>query len=410
MAAGTGVAAGRPQPQTTVESAGGPFVRHSQPGRRAMYATSGTAFGGLVNNPMVAAPGYTRGYRVNVVGSGGTSTSTTALGIDYPFNFLSLVQLKDSFGTPLIVAPGFEALNLIQLFGGQYGTGINSNALAVGTTYTTTLGAGNVTFSSYLPLEFAKAYGVISSANASLLPTLQMNLSASAGSLNGYFTTAPGTVPTFAITVDQDFYWLPEGVSIEPPGLGTTCQWVYQPCNPTISSGGTLNVQAPRLGGYLSTIIAELRDANGVRTSLPTNTTQWNTSGVNSGWGPRVRVLVDGVPLIDSLPSTLLEDMAISWPGYNTQYGAVGGAAPSAGTAFTVPLGGVIALSRKNGLSQESLGLFDTGEAYLSTNPGTQVEFACAPWGGIMTGPATLNIIAGQVVPSGALIQGLPEV
>jgi hypothetical protein len=70
----------------------------------------------------------------------------------------------------------------------------------------------------------------------------------------------------------------------------------------------------------------------------------------------------------------------------------------------------VLAFSRKNGLSQESMGLFDTGETYLSTNPGTQLEFACAPWGGVGSAPATLNALCGQVVPSGALIQGLPEV
>jgi hypothetical protein len=71
---------------------------------------------------------------------------------------------------------------------------------------------------------------------------------------------------------------------------------------------------------------------------------------------------------------------------------------------------GVLAISRKNGLSQRGMGLFDTGETYLSTNPGTQIEFACAPWGGIGSAPMTLNAICGQVVPSGALIQGLPEV
>ena len=74
MANGSGVAAGRPQPQTTVEPPGGPFIRHSQPGRRAMYSVSSVAFGGLVNQPLVAAPGYTRGYRAWIQGSGGGRT------------------------------------------------------------------------------------------------------------------------------------------------------------------------------------------------------------------------------------------------------------------------------------------------------------------------------------------------
>ena len=405
---GSGVAAGRPQPQTTVEPPGGPFVRHSQPGRRAMYSQSGTAFGGLVNNPLVAAPGYTRGYRVLFQGTGGSAgTATANATADSPFDLMSLIQLKDSFGTPLIVAPGYEALNLLQMFGGQYGTDMNSNVLSIGGTYSpistgATSGTGNFTFSSYLPLEFAKAYGVISSANASLLPTLQFNLGAS----SAVYSTAPATAPTITLTVDQDFYWLPEGVSVEPPGLGTTCQWIYQPANPTIGSAASLNVQLPRLGGYLSTIIAELRDSAGARTANPAST----ASTTNSGWGTRVRMLVDGVPLVDSLLSTICEDMALTWPPYLCATGSLGGTAPAAGTTSIAGYGGVLAFSRKNGLSQQSLGLFDTGETYLSTNPGTQLEFACAPWGGVASAPATLNALCGQVVPSGALIQGLPEV
>jgi len=377
-----GVAAGRPQPQTTVEPAGGPFIRHSQPGRRSMYSVSGVAFGGLVANPMVAAPGYTRGYRIKVVGSGGNGTTVTG-GADAPGNVASLVQLKDSFGTPLIVAPGYEALQLIQLFGGQFGLDTSTDIKNLPSFSAIAASTGNFTFNTYLPLEFAKAYGVISSANASLLPTLQINVGTSAAF---YGTSVPGTVPTLAFTVDQDFYWLPEGVSVEPPGIGTTEQWIYQPANPTIGSAASLNVQLPRLGGYLSAIIAELRDSTGARTTVA-------NSDANGGWPARPRFIVDGVPLIDT--------------DITTWYGATAVAGPTAMNARPV---GVMALSRKTSLSQQGMGLFDTGESYLSTNPGTQVEFAGAPWGAIGNAPAVLNALCGQVVPSGALIQGLPEV
>jgi len=403
MTTPSGIAAGRPQPQTTVEQPGGPFIRHSIAGRRAMYVSSATAFSGLINNPLVAAPGYTRGFRVLTSAGSGSGVATVATTADSPFAVYSLIQLKDSFGTPLIVAPGYEGTNLIQLFSGQYGLEENSNPLNIGQTYSpVSTGAGssgNFVYSTYLPLEFAKAYGVISSANASLLPTLQFNL----GAASAVYTTAPTTNPTITTTVDQDFYWLPEGVSVEPPGLGTTCQWIYQPANPTIGSAGSLNVQLPRLGGFLTTIIGELRDSAGARTTTG--------SGSNGGWGSRIRFLVDGVPLVDSLLTTIYEDMSITWPGYGMQNNALGGTAPTTGSAGgIVQVGGVIAFSYKNGLSQQQFGLLDTGEAYLSTNPGTQLEFACAPWGGVASGPMTLNALCGQVVPSGALIQGLPEV
>jgi hypothetical protein len=384
----SGVAAGRPQPQTTVESAGGPFIRHSQSGRRAMYTQTGVAFGGLVANPLVAAPGYTRGYRLKIQATGGSGATVNA-SADAPGDICSLVQLKDSFGTPLIVAPGYEALQLLQLYGGQFGIGNTADITNLPTYSAVSATTGNFTVATDLPLEFAKAYGVISSANASLLPTLQFNVNSTA---NFYGTTAPATsTPTMSFFVEQDFYWLPEGVSVEPPGIGTTQQWIYQPANPTIGSAATVAVQLPRLGGYLSVVIAELRDSTSARLdAFPAA-------------GNRLRFLIDGVPILDTDITTLYDDIAIK-----TQVGA--GVNVSGTKVITRP-SGTIAISRKESLSQESMGLFDTGETFLSTNPGTQLEFAAAPWGAISANaPCTLNALCGQVVPSGALIQGLPEV
>jgi hypothetical protein len=300
------------------------------------------------------------------------------------------VQLKDSFGTPLIVGPGYETLQLLQLYGGQFGLDNNSNVMNLPTSSpvsTATGSAGNFTLSTYLPLEFAKAYGVISSANASLLPTLQFNVAAS----GSFFAGAPSLLPTLQFVVDQDFYWLPEGVSVEPPGIGTTQQWIYQPANPTIGSAATTQVQLPRLGGYLSTIIADLRDSNGFRVDAFPSA------------GNRLRFIVDGVPIIDTDVTSLYDDMAI-------QFGIGTGFNNNGTTNSNLRPSGTVAISRKQSLNQQSLGLFDTGETFLSTNPGTQIEFAAAPWGSVVTAPATLNAMVGQVVPSGALIQGLPEV
>src|SRR5215472_18906892 len=125
MAATTGQVApaqeaGRPQPQTTVEPPGGPFIRHSQPGRRQQYNTTGNAFGANITNPLVATPGYLRGIRVKVVGSGGTGGGATAAA-DAPWNIASLVTLRDAFGTPLVVGPGYEVFKLVPKYGGQLG-------------------------------------------------------------------------------------------------------------------------------------------------------------------------------------------------------------------------------------------------------------------------------------------------
>lgn len=386
----TGVAAGRPQPQTSIEPAGGPFVRHTQEGRRAMYSTP-AAFGGVVANPMVASPGYNRGYRVKVTsttaaGTGGV-IAATAGGLDAPYSLAQLVQLKDAFGTPILTGPGYEMLKLVPEFSGQFGTDETQDVQNLPSWTGITAASGAFSFSTYLPFEFAKAYGVISGANASLLPSLQMNLS----TLATLFSTPPTVSPTLAFQVDADFYWLPEGVAVEPPGIGTTCQWIYQPCNPTIASNGSVIVQLPRLGGYLTVIILELRDANGARVDA---------------FPARPRIYLDGVPLIDSDLATIVDDMAIQM----LVGGGAAGTQTTAGTPQTPRPTGVLAFSRKTGLAQRGFGLFDTGEEFLSTNPGTQIEISGMPWGTITNGPATLNAIVGQVVPSGAMIQGLPEV
>ena len=67
-------------------------------------------------------------------------------------------------------------------------------------------------------------------------------------------------------------------------------------------------------------------------------------------------------------------------------------------------------MSRKTSLNQVSLGLLDTGEALLSTNPGTLLEANFAPAGAGSGGTAaTMSVLIGQIVPTGAIIQGLPE-
>lgn len=376
-----GQEAGRPQPQTTVQNPGGPFIRHSQPGRRAQYVSTANTFGQLVTQPLVAVPGYIRAFRLFIQASGGVNGSVTvAAAADAPYNIASLITLRDAFGTPLIVGDGYSVFKLIPMFGQQFGLHAASDianlpsfsGVSVGGS-----GTGNFAFPAMLPLEFAKAYGVISGANASLLPNLQVQLNASAS----VYTTPPGTLPTTAVNVDADFYWLPEGVAVEPPGLGSTQQWVLQQANPTIPSASTTRVQIPRLGGYLTTIILILRGADGARVDA---------------FPSRLRIYVDGVPLVDSRLDTFTDDMQIQFAG-------------AAAAQWTRPTG-VLAWSRKLSLNQETNGLLDTGETWLSTNPGTLIEIEGAPWGTISSAPGTLSVMVGQVVPTGALIQGLPEI
>lgn len=390
--AASGTVAGRPQPQTTAEPAGGPFVRHAPDGRRAMYVDN-QAPGGFMGRPMVSSPGWNKGYRVQVVAAASTITtgalpSTGQGALDTPNNWAQLVQMKDAFGTQLLTGPGWDMTFLVQLLSGQFGIDLTRSIQNLPATSWTGVTATNNSFtaSTYLPFEFAKGYGVISGANAALLPVLQINMQPFSGMNSGALTVQGA----WSETVDSDFYWLPN-VSTDPPGIGTTCQWIYQPSNPTFGAAFSGLVQFPRLGGYLTVLGLDLRDSTGARVDA---------------WPTRPKLVVDGVPLVDSLLSTIYEDMAISMGIGATSNGTQ----TAAGTATSPRPAGVMAFSRKTSLAQRDFGLLDTGEIFLSTNPGTQIEMAGYPFGSGGTPPYTINAVIGQVVPSGALIQGLPEV
>lgn len=392
-----GTVAGRPQPQTTAEAAGGPFVRHAPDGRRAQYVAT-VGLNGLISNPTVSMPGYAKGYRIATTLTATNASTGPTITADFPDAFFQLVQMKDAFGTQLITGPGFVVMQEVNLYSGQFGTDdmrspVNSPQQTV---YSTANSASaTVTWSRYLSFEFAKAYGVISGANAALLPVLQINTAAS----SALFSANAATSVAATETVDSDFYWLPSAPT-DPPGLGTTCQWIYQPTNPTIPANASQLVQLPRLGGYLTVLILEMRDSTGART--------------DAVWPVRPKIIVDGVPLVDTLLGTWQEDMAISMAvGAGQGYVSSNTSTTQTGTIAVPRIAGTMALNRKTSLAQRDFGLLDTGEIFLSTNPGTQLEIGGFPWQQETSGqnaPYTLNATVGQVVPSGTLVQGLPEI
>jgi len=393
-------AAGRPQPQTTTEPAGGPFVRHAPPGRRPIYNQPAT-FGLFFGPPMVSSPGWNRGYRLKFYptanGSSGGVLQATGAFLDIPFSIAQLLQMKDAWGTNLLAGPGWEMLFLVQLLSGQFGLDATRDPRNLPSWTGITAATGAFKMASYLPFEFTKGYGLISGANAALLPVLQMTIAAS----STFFSTVPTGYGTGVnVLCESDYYWLPN-VSVDPPGIGTTCQYIFQPCNPVITSGSSLRVQLPRLGGYLTVVGLDLRDSTNARVDA------WPTAAATTGSAGRLQVYQDGVPIIDTDMDTLFDDLAIQ-----QGMGAVvsGASQTAAGTQGFARPAGVIAINRKTALAQRDFGLLDTGETFLSTNPGTQLEVAGSPYGTISNSPGTLNAVIGQVVPTGPLVQGLPEI
>ena len=378
MAAAAAAQAVNPQPQTTGQQPGGPFIRYSEEGYKQMYTVSGSAFGAQINNPLVSAPGYARRFRVRLTASGGVNgTTTVAAAADAPYNAVQQILMFDPSGTQIIQGGGYNVFHLINKYSGQNGLwdyGDPGNLPNYSPVSTGTAGTGDFEFSSTLPLEAAKGYGVISMANASQLPTISMTLAAS----GTVYSTAPGTLPTIKTVVGLDYYWLPLDSTIEPPGLGSTMQWNQQTAQPTIASGSNQEVNVPRLGGYISTFILVLRDSTGARIDA---------------FPDPISFYLDGVPIASQKPLADVED--------------------DMANEFQLASGflretGVLVFTRKTSLAQVQMGLLDTGEGYLSSNPGTAVQIQ-GTWGTIANSPAQLTVLAGQFVPSGPMLQGLLE-
>ena len=91
LAPAGGTVAGRPQPQTTAQPSGGPFIRHAPDGRRAQYVDT-QSFGGFMSRPTVSMPGYCKGYRlvVNTSTVGSNAATGPTIAADAPYNLFSL--------------------------------------------------------------------------------------------------------------------------------------------------------------------------------------------------------------------------------------------------------------------------------------------------------------------------------
>jgi hypothetical protein len=364
-------AAGRPQPQTQDTSAG-PFIRHARPASRPAYATT-LSYGGQVTQPLVAAPGYLRSLQLTVAQVAGTTT-TAAFTADAPHNVFSFVSFKDPWGTPIFAGPGYEMLYLVNKYSGQAGWATFADSTILPSFSTVAAATGAYTSRWVIPLEGSKGYGVMSMGNASVLPQLAFNFNAAATVLSGTLTS----LGTATLTVDQEYYDVDPAAPVEPPGLGTTIQWTVIQGNQTVPSNATSRIQLPRTGGYLTTLVLEVRDSTSARTDPA-----FNLAG-------RIRLYIDGVPYRDETFLEIIDRMAGQFQ-------------------TSVRPNGVIAYTFKDSVAQMHLGLFDTLESVMLTNPGTLLEIEANPWGTFSNAPGTLFAIVGQLIPTGPIEQGLPE-
>jgi hypothetical protein len=364
-----GTVSRKPQTTATQADTSVPFVRISRRAKITGYSTSGVAFGAQVNQPLKAAGGYLRGFRIKVTSQSFTSTAATVAAADAPWNLFSSIFLRDPLGQPIYQTDGY-GLYLINLYSGQCGNGGTQNPanLPSFSALQTTSGAGSGGFAwtMFLPLEFdSAAYCCLASMNASSQPTLTINVNTS----GNVYTTAPTTLGTFTITVTEEFWATPiSAPNLAPPQVGSSAQWSAATAAQSIGSGAFVRVTWPRVGTWIHTLIMVLRDSTGARiAAFPTGD---------------LTLYVDGVPLLSSEQLTDHQDDIYRW--------------------FVVtPPTGVLVASWRNSV-QESVDSSDTHDVLLPTTPATLLEVA-GTWGTVSNAPAQLTCLTGELYPVGGI-------
>jgi len=81
-----------------------------------------------------------------------------------------------------------------------------------------------------LQLRLVRSFEFARASASSALPTeTRCRRSDSAQPQLTVFSTPPATLqPTVEVRLNSDYYWLPTGENVSPPGLGSTRQWFLQ--------------------------------------------------------------------------------------------------------------------------------------------------------------------------------------
>jgi hypothetical protein len=354
-------------PQTTQGiPGGGPFIRYAEQATALAYSTAGIAFGGLSNLPLTAVPGFLRALVVKVQASGGTGANVPTLSADGPYNVISQFTLRDASGQPIFPAIDGFGLFLINLYSGQCGDSGDQVPAAlpswVATVVASGSGAGNFTFKLYVPLEYnSSGYTSLPADNSAELPKLLIQLAASAT----VYGTQPSTVPTLALTVEEEYWTVPNNMpDLAPYDVGASAQWILTTSGQNPPSAAYMRVLDQGVGQFVHTKIYVLRDSTNARIDQFPASPEW--------WIDQFQYRLE---LLDS------------------RYDRMG---KQFSTRFTRPTG-VIVFSYRDAV-QKKVTDADDGEAVLVTTGSTKVELG-GIWGTNSNVPAQLSCYTGMIFP-----------
>ncbi len=354
-------------PQTTVGvPPGGPFIRYSFSGQQHGYVVAGQAFGALVTLPVPAVSGFIRSFIVKLQATGGTGATVAGANPDAPWNAIQNVTIKDPSGQPLYPVIDGYGLFLINLYGGQCGQGGQQapSALPSFSTVQTTSGsgAGNFTFKLWIPFEFnSSGYCSLPADNAAETMRLAIQLNTSAA----VYQTAPATLPTMTITVQEPVNTAPNNLpDLAPYDVGASAQWLVTVSGQNPPSNAYARILDTAVGQFIHTKIYVYRDSNNVRQDFFPATD--------------LSLLVDNYAYFSSELNDDRYDKMLK--------------------AFNVtrPTGVIVYTFRQS--IQEQVSSADDGEDVLVTSGATKLELA-GTWGTNSNQPAQLYAYTGMIFP-----------
>lgn len=360
-------------PQTTQGiPAGGPFIRYAEEAVALAY-TSVPAFGGVVNLPLTAVPGFLRHVIVKVAATAGSGANVPTLSADGPYNVISQLTLRDASGQPMFPAIDGFGLFLINLFSGQcVGQGGVQAPAALpswtATTLTSGSGAGNFQFKLWVPLEFnSSGYCALPADNSAELPKLLIQLNGAAT----VYGTQPSTLPVLTFTIEEGYWAVPNNMpDLAPYDVGASAQWLLTVSGQNPPTAAYMRVLDQGVGQFVHTKIYVFRDSNNARQDdYPSTIEQW----------------VDQFQYRFELNDDVYDRMA-------GQHGV--GVALPAGPARPT---GVIAYSWRDAIQQQ-VSKADDGEAVLVTTGSTKVELG-GTWQTNANQPAQLTCYTGMIFP-----------
>ena len=353
------------QPQTTATPVSGsaPFTRMSRKMQILGPVSAGLTFGSLFTPSIKPVGGYVSFYPLYVTASGGAGTTAVAAA-DAPYNAIQNLFLRDPFGQPIIQADGYS-LYLIDLYGGQSGMlGYGNNAASL-PSYAAVATSGNFTYRALIPLQLdSSAYCSLPAMNAASQPSIWVQTNPS----TVVYSTAPATVPTLTLQLDEDFWSAPvDNPQFAPPDVGSSAQWSVTKAPTSIASSQFQRLVLPRVGTFTHTLILVLRDSTGAR--------------IDAFPATDLGLWVDGVP-------QLIETFNERQDKMYAQFGV------------TRPTGVIVYTFRDS--VQTAVSDADTYDLILPTSPATLLE-CVGTWGAITNAPAQLYQITGELYPLGGI-------